>query len=484
MHYILDMKFNLIFLWISLIFSIDLKARGDNLPNFIIILVDDLGYGDLGCYGNTTNLTPNIDRLAEEGVRFTDFYSVAPLCTPARAALLTGTYPIRNGMARTYKGECVCFPVDETGLNPDEITIAELLKEKNYATALIGKWHLGDQQEFLPLKQGFDYYFGVPYSNDTGEGWFKHRGERQLYKQPPIPLMRNDSIIEAPVIQEVLTKNYTSEAIDFINDHAREPFFLYLSHTMPHWPLSVSENFQNHTGKGLFSNVISELDWSVGELLKALEAKGIRDETLVIFTSDNGAPGGYGHNTTNAPLSGFKGTVMEGGNRVPMIASWPGVLPSGEVTHALASFMDFLPTLADFSGIKVMDDRIIDGKSLHHLLLHPGESESPHAWYAYYVTDQLKAIRNSEWKLHLPLENNYTMWGKNLGPTEAKLYNLVEDIGEQHNLAKEYPEVVADLMVQAEIARKWIGDRGKLTPNSRPAGFVEKPRPLVKTSNR
>jgi arylsulfatase A-like enzyme len=249
---------------------------------------------------------------------------------------------------------------------------------------------------------------------------------------------------------------------------------------MPHYPLNVSRDFRNKTGHGLYSDVVAELDWSVGEILKALEAKGISEQTFVIFTSDNGATGGYGYNTTNAPLSGWKGTAMEGGIRVPMIASWPGTIPAGAVTPALSSVMDFLPTLAHYAGVAIPADRVIDGKSLHDVLLQPGDSESPHAWFAYYVTDQLQAIRTPEWKLHLPLEHSYTMWAKDIGPVEAKLYNLKEDMAEKNDLAEEYPEVVDALMVQADVVRKWVGDRDRTTPNSRPAGFIAKPSPLVK----
>ena len=219
-------------------------------PNFIIIFTDDMGYGDPACFGNEINKTPNIDQLAEEGIMFTDFYAGASLCTPSRAGLLTGTYPVRNNMAVNYRGECVCFPVDEKGLNPDEVTIAELLKQKDYATALIGKWHLGDQPEFLPTRQGFDYYYGVPYSNDTDAGRFKWRGNRQFYDQPDIPLMRNEQVIEQPVVQNTLTQRYTGEATAFIRKHKNNPFFLYYAHTMPHYPISASDGFLGKSENG------------------------------------------------------------------------------------------------------------------------------------------------------------------------------------------------------------------------------------------
>jgi arylsulfatase A-like enzyme len=453
------------------------------LPNFIIVLVDDLGYGDLGCYGNPVNKTPNIDRLAAEGILFTDFYSAAPLCTPARAALLTGSYPIRVGMARTYKGECTCFPIDETGLHPDEITIAEVLKEKDYVTALIGKWHLGDQAEFHPNRQGFDYYYGILYSNDTGRGRFKWRGSTQLYEQPEIPLMRNEKVIEAPVRQETLTSRYTEEALEFIRDNADRPFFLYLAHTMPHYPISAGERFTGTSANGIYGDVVTELDWSVGEIMNTLEDIGIRENTMIFFTSDNGAPYSKEYNATNAPLSGYKGSAMEGGNRVPMIASWKGNLPEGKSSTALSSVMDFLPTIAELSGIVLPSDRVIDGKSLCGVLMDPGNNGSPHAWYAYYVTDQLKAIRTEKWKLYLPLEKNIGMWGEDYGPCEAKLYHLASDMCEKQDVSAEYPDKVAELMTLAGMARKWIGDMDKPTPNTRPAGFVEKPIPRTLKKN-
>jgi arylsulfatase A-like enzyme len=382
-------------------------------------------------------------------------------------------------MARTYKGECTCFPVDETGLHPDEINIAELLKEKEYATALIGKWHLGDQPAFHPLNQGFDYYYGLPYSNDTGKGRFKWRESTQIYEQPEIPLMRNFEVIEAPVVQETLTRRYSKEAIQFIRQSAEQPFFLYLAYTMPHYPISVSKMFDGKSSNGLYGDVVAELDWSVGEVMNTLESFGIRENTLIIFTSDNGAPYNMGYNASNAPLSGYKGSAMEGGNRVPLVISWKGTLPEGLTTDALTSVMDFFPTLARIAGIEQPADRVIDGKDLFPLLQDPDNSTSPHAWYAYYVTDQLKAIRTEEWKLHIPLDKNFGMWGKDCGPRKPRLFHLASDIGEKRELSEENPEKLKELMSLAEMARRWIGDRDKPTPNSRAAGFVAKPVPLV-----
>jgi arylsulfatase A len=384
-------------------------------------------------------------------------------------------------MAKTYKGECVCFPVDETGLHPNEITVAEILHEAGYATALIGKWHLGDQPEFFPTRQGFDYYFGIPYSNDTGKGWFEHRGARQLYPQPAVPLMRGDSVIEAPAVQETITKRYTEEAIRFIKSHADEPFFLFLSHTMPHYPLHVSPDFADATGNGLYADVVTELDWSVGEILDALEESGLSENTLVVFTSDNGATGGYGYNTTNAPLSGWKGSAMEGGTRVPTIARWQGTIPSGKVSGALSSVMDLLPTFAHYAGAEVPEDRVIDGKSLHAILEDPEMAKSPHDFFAYYVTDQLQAITDPGVETTPAAGAQlYHVEQKTWGRWKARLYHLREDISESKDLSEAYPEIVEEMMVRAEMARKWIGDRDRPTLNSRPAGYEAKPVPLLK----
>jgi len=450
----------------------------DGLPNIIIVFTDDMGYGDLACYGNKLTRTPNIDKLAKEGVRFTDFYAAASLCTPSRAGLLTGTYPVRNNMSVNFRGECVCFPVDEMGLNPKELTIAELLKQKDYKTALIGKWHLGDQKEFLPTRQGFDYYYGVPYSNDTGEGRFKWRGNKQTYDQPHIPLLRNEIVIEQPVVQNTLTQRYTVEATKFIKENKEHPFFLYYAHTMPHYPISVSEKFVGKSKNGLYGDVIEEIDWSVGEITKTLEEIDILENTLIIFTSDNGAPRTY-KEASNGELSGFKGSPMEGGNRVPMIVSWKGTLPEGKVSNGISSVMDLLPTIAHITGTDLPQDRVIDGLNIYELFTNPERAESPHAFFAYYLMDQLKAIRVDGWKLHLTLDAYIDMWGKDLGPRKAKLYNLKDDMGETIDLSEQYPEKVEEMMVMAQMARNWIGDRDKPTPNSRPAGFVEKPKPLV-----
>lgn len=470
---------NLIFL--CMLITVQKGFSRDKHPNIIIIFTDDMGYGDLGCFGNQVTKTPHIERLAAEGIKFTDFYAGASLCTPSRAALLTGTYPVRNNMATNFRGECVCFPVDEMGLNPNEITIAEVLKQKDYKTALIGKWHLGDQKEFLPTQQGFDYYYGVPYSNDTGEGRFKWRGANQTYDHPKIPLLRNERVIEQPVVQNTLTERYTYEAIRFIKENSKKPFFLYYAHTMPHYPIVANDAFKGRSENGLYGDVIEEIDWSVGEITKTLENSGLLENTIIIFTSDNGAPRTY-KEASNGNMSGYKGTPLEGGYRVPLVVSWKGTLPEGKTSNAISSVMDFLPTIAHIVDVELPTDRIIDGMNIYEILTNPEETESPHAYFAYYLMDQMKAIRVGDWKLHLPLDGYIDMWAKDLGPRKPKLYNLKDDIAEKVDLSKEYPEKVEEMMTIARVAKNWIGDRNKPTLNSRPAGFVEKPVPLLMTN--
>lgn len=448
------------------------------LPNIVFVLCDDLGYGDLGCYGNKLNRTPEIDKLAQRGVRFTDFYAASGLCTPSRAAFMTGCYPIRIGMEMNFRGECVCFPVDEMGLNPKEITIAELLKQKNYKTALIGKWHLGDQKEFLPTKQGFDYYYGVPYSNDTPPdfNWEMHH---RIYRMPEIPLVRNESVIEAPFVQETITERYTNETIKFIKQNKDNPFFVELAHTMPHSPLNPGARFKGKSKNGLLGDAVEEIDWSLGKIITVLRDLNILENTIVVFTSDNGAPGNPPERS-NKPLSGLKGTCMEGGMRVPMIISWPGKIPAGKECRSLATMMDFYKTFGNLAGATIPTDRIIDGFDISQLIFNPENAKSPYPYFAYYVLDQLQAIRVDNWKLHLPLENKKSFSSPKTPPAELRLFNLKNDISEQNNIASSNTEVVERLKIFAKIAENWIGNEKYLTPNSRPAGYVPNPVPLEK----
>ncbi len=339
-----------------------------SLPNIIIIFTDDQGYGDLASYGNAEMNTPNTDRMAAEGMRFTDFYVAAGVCTPSRAALLTGCYPKRISLA--YR---VIFPYSTTGLNPKEITIADMLREQGYATGIFGKWHLGHHLPFLPTRQGFDYYFGIPYSNDMAHLNYQHADD---FLVGTLPLFRNEEVIETDPDQRYLTRRFTEEAINFITSHRDEPFFVYLPHVMPHLPIASSHHFEGQSEYGLYGDVIEELDWSVGQILNHLEILGLDDNTLVIFTSDNGAqqwegeggwvwtPDRIGRPTrgdvtyphgSNGPLRGAKNSTWEGGMRVPFIIRWPGKIPAGSVSGELVTAMDILPTIARLTGARVTD---------------------------------------------------------------------------------------------------------------------------------
>ena len=323
----------------------------------------------------------------------------------------------------------VLFPVARKGLHPNEITIADALKKRGYATACIGKWHLGDQQVFLPTRQGFDEYFGIPYSNDMGS--------EQFPVNPPLPLLRNEEVIEAPVDQSTITRRYTEEAIHFIQKHQTDPFFLYLPHTMPHNPVHVSKEFNGQSENGLYADCVEEIDWSTGQILSILEELGLSEKTLVIFTSDNGAAKQWGG--SNAPLSGFKGSVMEGGMRVPCVAHWPGQILAGHRSLELTSTLDLFPTLVGLTGGELPTDRHIDGKDIWPILSGHEGAETPHSVFYYYRQDRLEAIRAGKWKLHLPLAI--------VGPdadasakSPPRLYNLETDIAEQDNVADTQPE--------------------------------------------
>ena len=434
-------------------------------PNFIVILCDDSGYSDTGPYGSQVNRTPELDRMAEEGLKFTDFYVTSGVCTPTRSSLMTGCYPLRVGMDENYKGFWVLFPGDNKGLNPSEITIAEMLKDQGYATACIGKWHLGDQDPFLPTSQGFDYYYGIPYSNDMGRG-----------NNPPLPLLRNKTVIEAPVDQSTITKRYTEEAVAFIEQNKENPFFLYLPHTMPHYPLFSSEQFSGKSNNGKFGDAIEEIDWSTGRILAKLRELELDENTLVIFTSDNGAT----RSGSNAPFSGYKCGIMEGSMRVPFLAWWPGTAPAGEKCEELTTILDFLPTFAKLSGGKVPDDRVIDGKDISSLIQGEEGAKSPHEVFYYYFMSQLQAVRAGDWKLFLPMEERQYGWTRKVEKAETELFNLKTDPAEMVNVADKYPEIVEKLTAYAELAREDIGDFQRKGKNTREAGWVDDPVFLTK----
>ena len=438
-------------------------------PNFIIIFCDDLGYGDLGCFGSNKHRTPNIDRMAAEGMRFTSFYVTSSVCTPSRSSLMTGCYPRRVNMHQDGNGLCVLLPVSKKGLNPNEITIAEILKAGGYATACVGKWHLGDQPQFLPTRQGFDYYYGIPYSNDMGA--------RPNTKCPPLPLLRNEEVIEAPVNQNTLTKRYTEQVLKFITANKDKPFFVYLPHTMPHNPVHSSDEFRGKSANGGYGDTVEEIDWSTGQILAALRNLSIDDHTLVVFTSDNGAANRWGG--SNLPLSGWKGTTMEGGMREPAVMRWPGKIPAGKTCNELTCTMDLLPTFTRLAGTEAPTDRIIDGKDIWPLMAGQKNAKSPHEAFYYYQIDQLQAVRSGKWKLYLPLKLKKSSWGKGTPNTPIKLYDLEADIGETNNIADEHHEVVKRLLALAEKARQDLGDVNRKSVGQRPAGWVVSPKPLL-----
>ncbi len=434
-------------------------------PNIIVVFCDDLGYGDIGPFGSTKHATPVLDKMAGEGMRLTDFYSTCSVCTPSRSSLMTGCYPRRVNMHVDEKNLCVLFPAARKGLNPSEVTIAEVLKEQNYATMCIGKWHLGDHPDFMPTSQGFDHYFGIPYSNDMNR------------KQVPLPLVRDLTVIQDSVQHDTsITAQYTTEAVRFIKANRKKPFFLYLPHTAVHLPLVPGRKFKGTSRDGAYGDWVQEIDWSMGELFKALKAEGIDENTLVLFTSDNGSA--REKQGSNLPLCGRKGRTDEGGMRVPCVVRWPGRIPAGSSSGALTSTIDLLPTLAAISGGKVPADRIIDGRNIWPILNGKQKSHPREAYY-YYQMDQLQAVRSGDWKLFVAMDSKKRNWGKPEGKKELKLFNLAQDIHEDNNVATENPEVVKQLLAHAEAAREDLGDVGRPGKGQRRAGWVEKASPRL-----
>ncbi|CAM4203539.1 sulfatase [Zobellia nedashkovskayae] len=410
-------------------------------PNVIIFFVDDQGYEDVGVFGSPLIKTPNLDGMAENGMRFTDFYSASPVCSPSRAALLTGAYPVRVNVPR------VLWPNREGGLSNKELTLADMLKTKNYATSCIGKWHLGDEAQYLPIKQGFDSYYGIPFSNDMSvnpkskvavnilfrEGMTIDSLREEKWRKGQVPLFRQDEVIEYPVDQTTLTQRYTEEALGFITDNKDNPFFLYVAQTMPHIPLYASENFKGKSARGLYGDVIEELDWSMGEILKTLETLGIDDNTLVIFASDNGPwKLKNGHGGSAYPLRGYKFNTYEGGMRVPMIAQWKGQIPAQTVCSEVTSTIDILPTVAYLTDSELPDEKI-DGNNIWPILQGKNK-KSPHTktGFYYYKDTIVEAVRKEKWKLRR-VEG------------EIELFNLADDISETTNVASSNPKKVKEL---------------------------------------
>ncbi len=436
--------------------------RPEEKPNIILVNCDDLGYGDLACYGSLVNRTPYLDQMAAEGVRCTDFYMASPVCSPSRGALMTGCYPPRIGFASFDRGDWVAFPGNSTGLNPEEMTLPRLLKGQGYATLHVGKWHCGDQPEFLPTRHGFDHYFGLPYSNDMG----RQAGRPHM---PPLPLLRDEEIIQQQPDQATLTERYVEECVRFIRTHQEEPFFIYLAHMYVHLPIYPPASFLAESQNGAMGGAVACLDWAAGVLFDELKRLGLDENTLVIFTSDNGGRGDHGG--SNSPLRGRKGTCWEGGQRVACILRWPGQLPAGNICRELLTSLDFLPSLASLAGIEYngSPERPIDGVNV--VKVWKGQEESPREAFFYYLKHDLLAVRSGKWKLHLGRD------GKSL----RELYDLKEDIAETTDLVDQHPEVVDQLEKLAERWRMELGDDlvGVHGSACREPGKVENPKPLT-----
>lgn len=436
-------------------------------PNVILIYIDDMGYGDLGCYGSKVNDTPHIDRLAAGGMKFTDYYSASPVCTPSRAALLTGCYPGRVGfdVFGEKKNMWVLFPAGAEGLHPDERTLPELLKEKGYATRHIGKWHLGDQPEHLPTRHGFDSYYGIPYSNDMG---ITHKSRRY----PPLPLMRDETVIQEQPNQAALIERYTEEAVSFVRANHHKPFFLYLAHLHVHLPHYVMEPFASRSRNGRYGAAVAAIDWSTGALMAELERLGLTENTIVIFTSDNGSRT-RGEGGSNSPLRGHKGQTWEGGMRVPCIVRWPATIPAGSVSKEIATAMDFHPTLASLTGHDLSTLPKHDGKNLLPLWRGETTAKSGHEYFFYYLRNELQAVRDARWKLHLDVDKK--------GTVKTELFDLTKDPGETTDLAAQHPDVVKRLTAAMDNMRQQLGDSRLQIEGTerRTPAVTAKPKPLT-----
>ena len=453
-------------------------------PNFIIMNCDDLGYGDISCYGSKKANTPTIDKMAAEGIKFTDFYMAASVCSPSRAAMLTGTYPLRIGF------DTVMRPGDPIGLNPDEITIANILQKVGYATSLVGKWHLGDQHEFLPLNFGFDSYYGLPYSNDMGRNNIKTKKSNFTYPdlpdQPPLPLMKNNDVLQQQPDQRALTERYVEESVRFIRNNHDNPFFLYFAHMYTHRPQYVPKHALERTEHGAYVAAVEQIDWSLKVILSVLKELCIEENTLIIFTSDNGAsPLNIVHGASNQPLRGGKGTTWEGGHRLPCIMKWKGRIDEGSECSEIVTAMDFFPTLAKLAGTNTPDDRILDGKDISSSFQNTTAFKSPHKAFFYYRGGNLEAVRRGKWKLRnlTPDATDQTFHQQAFGapPDDIELYNLHMDISESHNLASENPKVVDELLLlmgecSNDIGNAALGIKGTST---RPIGRVSDAKPLT-----
>lgn len=443
-------------------------------PNFVVLFADDLGYADLHCFGGESMTTPNLDALAVGGMRLTSFYASQAVCSASRSSLLTGCYNVRIGILGALG------PGSKTCLNPAEQTIAEVLKPAGYQTAIYGKWHLGDRLHGLPTHHGFDEYFGLPYSNDM---WPYHPTSKSF---PALPLFENESIVNDNVTaedQQFLTRWSTEHAVDFIERNKDEPFFLYVPYSMPHVPIYASDKFKDSTGKGIFADVIAEIDWSVGEIVGALKANQLESNTLVLFTSDNGPWLSYGDHAGSAlPLREGKGTAWEGGQREPTVAYWPGRIPAGAVCDEVAGTIDVLPTIANLADVP-MPNKKIDGEDIWPLLSGEADAKSPHEAFFYYWGKELHAVRCGKWKLHFPHSYRSLKGEPGSGGVPGpyvqrtcglELYDLDADIGESKDVSAKHPDVVAELQHHADRMRSELGDSITKVQGSqiRPAGTL------------
>lgn len=458
------------------------SSETDTPPNIVLIFCDDLGFADLSCYGSVWNQTPEIDQMAIEGVRFTDFYAGAPVCTPSRAGLMTGSYARRVDLDLDLNNRWVLFPKAHKGINPAETILPEALKSAGYATAIVGKWHLGDQATFLPTKHGFDYWFGLPYSNDMG---IKKEEKRLL------PLMQNHNVLERleqkkETDQASLTKRYTEEALQWMDKNKKQPFFLYLAHTMPHNPVAAREPFHQRTNnpKQGFGASVAEISWSTGKILDYLKKEDLAENTLVIFTSDNGGAPHWG--ASNGILKGRKGQTHEGGVRVPCIAWWPGKITPGSTCNAPASVLDFYPTFSTLANHQVDDGIKRDGIDITEYFFTPGATQADRPYFYWHV-GYLQGVRYGDWKLSLlsqfseEEQNNIkkSTYRINTFSDTIELYNLREDPGERNDRSAEHPEIVAKLFELAEKEKKALGEFTNRGPEVRKTLVIESPRLLI-----
>ena len=467
-------------IWSIIAFAIlctAIGARGaDRPPNFVLFFVDNLGNGDIGCFGSKLHRTPHIDRLAAEGTKFISFYVASGVCTPSRAALMTGCYPQRVSMHVSGANLPVLRPLDTKGLHPDEMTIAEVLKAAGYATGIFGKWHLGDQPVFLPTRQGFDTFFGIPYSDDQTK-------DRQPLIWPELPLVRNETVIEAPVDRDFLVKRCTEEAVAFIEQNRERPFLAYIPHTMPGstpTPFS-SPAFRGKSKNGDYGDAVEELDWSTGQVVAALDRLNLAAHTLVIWTSDNGAVQRNPPQGSSAPYKGWGYDTSEGAMRMPCVMRFPGRIPAGRVSDEIVTTMDLLPTFAALAGA-ALPTRKIDGHDVRPILFGEANAKSP--WdeqgFMYYRMEQLQAVRSGPWKLHLPQTEKFVANNRKTAAAKLELYHLRDDVSETRECSAEHPDVVQRLAALAEAARRELGDTNRPGSGQRPAGHVANPMPLAR----